>query len=65
MGSDSAEDCGFLRVIKICSTTSFGGETKPAVPYHKILWHITDPYSIKEILGKFMDISHQALVLCY
>jgi hypothetical protein len=36
MGSDSAEDCGFIRVIKICSTTSFGGETKPAVPYRRI-----------------------------
>jgi hypothetical protein len=23
---------GFLRVIKICSTTSFGGEVKPSVP---------------------------------
>jgi hypothetical protein len=31
-GSNPAEDDGFLRVIKIRSTTSFGGEVKPSVP---------------------------------
>jgi hypothetical protein len=29
MGSNLAKDNGFLREIKICSTTSFGGEVKP------------------------------------
>jgi hypothetical protein len=31
-GSNPAEDDGFLRVIKIRSATSFGGEIKPSVP---------------------------------
>jgi hypothetical protein len=31
-GSNLAEDDGFLRVIKIHSTTSFGGEVKLSVP---------------------------------
>jgi hypothetical protein len=31
-GSDPAQDDGFLRAIQICSTTSFGGEIKQAVP---------------------------------
>jgi hypothetical protein len=32
VGSNLAEDSGFLRVIKIRSTASFGGEVKPSVP---------------------------------
>jgi hypothetical protein len=32
MGSNPAKEDGFLRVIKIRSTTSFGGEVKPSVP---------------------------------
>jgi hypothetical protein len=31
-GSNPAEDDGFLRVIKIRNTTSFGGEVKSSVP---------------------------------
>jgi hypothetical protein len=31
-GSNPTGDDGFLRVIKIRSTTSFGGEVKPSVP---------------------------------
>jgi hypothetical protein len=34
---------GFLRTIKICSTSSFGWEVKPEVPCSKILRHIKDP----------------------
>jgi hypothetical protein len=34
---------GFLRAIKIHSTTSFGWEVKVEVPCHKILWHVKDP----------------------
>jgi hypothetical protein len=36
MGSNPDEDNGFLRVIKMHITTSFGGEVKPSVPCHKI-----------------------------
>jgi hypothetical protein len=31
-GLNMAEDNGFLREIKICSMTSFGGEVKPSSP---------------------------------
>jgi hypothetical protein len=41
VGSNSAEDDGFLRVIKIRSTTSFGGEVKPSTPCRKILRHVS------------------------
>jgi hypothetical protein len=37
MGSNPAKDDGFLWVIKICSTTSFGEEVKLSAPYHKFL----------------------------
>jgi hypothetical protein len=46
-GSNLADDDGFLRAIKIRSTTYFGGEVKPAVPCHKILQHVKKPYSIR------------------
>jgi hypothetical protein len=44
VGSNPAKEDGFLRVIKICSTTSFGGEEKPSMPCHKILQHVEEPY---------------------
>jgi hypothetical protein len=31
---------GFLRAIKIHTMPSFGGEVKPEVPCHKILWYV-------------------------
>jgi hypothetical protein len=31
---------GFLRVIKIRSTPSFGCDVKPEASCHKILWHV-------------------------
>jgi hypothetical protein len=34
---------GFLRVIKIRSTPSFGWEVNPEVPCRKILRHVKDP----------------------
>jgi hypothetical protein len=43
-GSNSVEDDGFLKTIKILSTTSFGDEVKPSVPCHKILQLVKDPY---------------------
>jgi hypothetical protein len=42
-GSNPAEDDGFLRVIKIRSTTSFGGEEKSSVPCRN-LRHVKEPY---------------------
>jgi hypothetical protein len=42
-GSNPAEDDGFLRAIKICSTTSFGGEVKPSASCLKILQHVKYP----------------------
>jgi hypothetical protein len=48
--SNPAEGDGFLSAIKICSTSSFGGEVKPAVPYSNISRHFKDPYGMKEIL---------------
>jgi hypothetical protein len=35
-----------LRAIKIRSTTSFGGEVKPSVPYCKILWYFKEPFEV-------------------
>jgi hypothetical protein len=43
-GSNTAEDNGFLRAIKIHSTASFGGEVKPSVPCRKFLWYVREPY---------------------
>jgi hypothetical protein len=49
-GSDLAEDDGFSRTIKIGSTTSFGRAVKPSASFRKILWHVKDRCSMKEIL---------------
>jgi hypothetical protein len=35
---------GFLRVIILRSTHSFGGEVQPEAPYGKILQHVEEPY---------------------
>jgi hypothetical protein len=40
VGSNSAEDDGLLRAIKIRSTPSFVGEVKPEPPCRKILRHV-------------------------
>jgi hypothetical protein len=34
---------GFLRMIKICSTPSFGLDVKPQIPCRNILRHVKDP----------------------
>jgi hypothetical protein len=44
VGSNPAEDVGFLRAIKILSMTSSGGEVKPSVPCHKFVQHAVEPY---------------------
>jgi hypothetical protein len=46
MGSNLAEDDGFLRAIKIRSTTYFRGEIKPSVPRRKILRHVKEPCGV-------------------
>jgi hypothetical protein len=43
-GSIPDEVDGFLRVIKILSTTSFGGEVKPSVPCRRFTRHVKEPY---------------------
>jgi hypothetical protein len=43
VGSNPAKNDGFLRTIKIRSTTSFR-EVKPLVPCRKILRHVNEPY---------------------
>jgi hypothetical protein len=48
--SNPEEDYRFLTATKISNTTSFGGEVKPTVPCHKILRHVKDPYSMRDIL---------------
>jgi hypothetical protein len=44
MSSNSAENNGFLRAIKIRSTPSFRGEVKPFAPCRKILQHVKNPF---------------------
>jgi hypothetical protein len=63
--SNPVDDDGFSRVRKIRSTTSFGEEVKPSVPYRKIL-HFKDPYNMKEILvgkihGHFSKTFHTSI----
>jgi hypothetical protein len=62
-----AEDKGLLRAIKIRSTTSFGGEVKPAVECRKVLQHVKDPCSKEQILvGKIHGhFSPKFNLLCY
>jgi hypothetical protein len=57
-GSNPAEDNGFLRVMKISSTTSFGREIKPAVKnscrYEEILRRQNSlPFLAKFILLRY------------
>jgi hypothetical protein len=45
-GSNPAEGDGFLRAIKLRSTTSFGGEVKPSVLCRKILRRAKDAFEV-------------------
>jgi hypothetical protein len=47
LGFKPGEDYRCSRAMKICSTTSFGGEVKPAEPC-KILRHVKDPYGMAD-----------------
>jgi hypothetical protein len=49
VASNPAEDDGFLMAIILHNTTSFRGQVKLSVPHHKILWHVKDPYSMKDL----------------
>jgi hypothetical protein len=43
-GSNPAESGGFLKTIKIRSTSSFGGKVKPSAPFrNKFLWQVKIP----------------------
>jgi hypothetical protein len=54
-GSNPAEDRKFLRAIKIRTKTSFQGEMK-RVPRRKILRHVKNSYSMKDIfVGKIQN----------
>jgi hypothetical protein len=44
VGSNPDEDDGFLRAIKIRSTTFFGGEVKPLVPCRKVFRYVKENY---------------------
>jgi hypothetical protein len=55
---------GFLRAIKIRSTSSFGWEVKPEVPCRKILRHVKDPlryfrywYAKSSLLRPFLKLA--------
>jgi hypothetical protein len=45
-GFNTAEDNGFIRAIKVCSTTSFGGKVNSSVPCSKILQHVKFPCEV-------------------
>jgi hypothetical protein len=42
MGANPAEDDGFIRAVKIRSSTSFGGEVKPSVPCREVLRRVKE-----------------------
>jgi hypothetical protein len=48
-GFEPGQGDGFLRVIKICSTPSFGCEVKPEVPCRKILRHVKDVLKSQQV----------------
>jgi hypothetical protein len=48
----TAEDDGFLRAIKIRSTTSFGEGVKLSAPCRKILRHLKEIYEYEKILRR-------------
>jgi hypothetical protein len=48
VGSNPAEDDGFLRAIKIRGTTSFGGDVKSLVPCRKISRHVKESYEYEK-----------------
>jgi hypothetical protein len=66
--SNPAEDDTFLRVIKVSSPTSFGGEVKPLVPCHEILCHVKECYKYERDTSQAKLNGHffaKFLLLCY
>jgi hypothetical protein len=66
-GSNPTKDNGFLRVMKVHSTTSFRGDVKLSVPCHKILQHVKVPYEYKRdtSYAKFSGRFFTKLLLLY
>jgi hypothetical protein len=67
LGSNLAEDDGYLTAIKIHSTTSVRGEVKPSVPCSKILQHVKEPYKYEQdnLWGNSRPLLSKVLLLCY
>jgi hypothetical protein len=59
--SNRAEDDGFSRAIKVCSTTSFGGEVKLLAQCRKILLQFKNSAEYERDIysTNFAIISHQ------
>jgi hypothetical protein len=55
---------GFLRVIKIHSMPSFGGEVKLLALYHMILWHVRSLQSMIQILSAKIQ-GHFSSIPCF
>jgi hypothetical protein len=47
---------------KVRSRTAFGGEVKPSAPCRKILRHVKNPYSMKEI---FRSQNSRIFITCF
>jgi hypothetical protein len=64
-GSNSAKGNGFLRMTKICSTPSFGGEVKLFAACFKILHHVKNllKYERDTSQGKIYHFLRQFLLL--
>jgi hypothetical protein len=62
-GFKPAEDDGFLTVIKIRSTTSFGGEIKPSASCRKILWYGEEHWGVWK--GYFVGKMHSHFSLSF
>jgi hypothetical protein len=65
--SNLVGDDGFLRAIKICSTTFFGGELKLSAPCCKISHHVKEPCGIWKIfcLQNSPPFLTKFLLICY
>jgi hypothetical protein len=57
---------GFLKATEVRSTTFFGGEISPAVPYRIIVWHFKEPHEYERdtSLARFISFVMFPLI-CY
>jgi hypothetical protein len=58
MGYNLTEGDGFLRSIKVRSTTFFREEVKPSAPCHKILWHVKEPL-VEVVAGSHLSARYK------